>query len=42
MDDLKKGQEAYEKLYAEYNTKTSTAIKDDKAKSKAPTPRSGN
>ncbi len=42
MEDLKKGQQTYEKLYAEYNTKTAAAIKDDKAKSKSPTPRSGN
>lgn len=34
-DDLKKGQDSYEKLYAEYGDKTHNAIKEDKAKSRS-------
>ena len=32
-DDLKKGEQSYEKLYTEYNDKTTATIKDEKSKS---------
>ncbi len=41
-DDLKKGEQGYEKLYAEYNSKTQALITTEKAKSKAATPRDSN
>ncbi len=41
-DDLKKGEQGYEKLYAEYNNKTQALITTEKAKSKAATPRDSN
>jgi photosystem II stability/assembly factor-like uncharacterized protein len=40
--DLKKGEQSYDKLYAEYGPKTKQAMEDDKAKARSDSPRTSN